>query len=81
MTGTATCTSTASAASFQGTYAITCSPGTLHAANYVFQAGPPATLSLLGPSSGYAVFGTDGSLWPMGPPRRRKARPAPSSGR
>ena len=66
VTGAATCTSTASATSFQAAYDITCTPGTLQAANYRFQTGPSATLSLLGPSSGYAVFGTDGSLWPMG---------------
>ncbi len=66
VTGSAVCTSTASTASFQGTYAISCSPGTLHAANYRFVAGPTAVLSLLGPSSGYAVVGSDGSVWPMG---------------
>ncbi|HEY5110200.1 MAG TPA: MBG domain-containing protein, partial [Acidimicrobiales bacterium] len=66
VTGAAACTSTASATSFQGSYDITCTPGTLHAANYTFVAGPPAALALVGPSSGYAVFGADGSIWPMG---------------
>ena len=67
VSGSATCTTRATTSSFQGTYAITCSVGTLSAANYVFQVGTGATLSLFGASSGYAVFGADGSIWPMGP--------------
>ena len=66
VTGAASCTSNASVYSFTGTYVIACAPGTLHAANYVFQSGSTGTLSLQGPSSGYAVFGADGSLWPKG---------------
>jgi alpha-tubulin suppressor-like RCC1 family protein len=65
VTGAATCTSAASATSFRGSYDVTCTPGTLQAANYTFVSGPSATLSLVGPSSGYAVFGADGSIWPM----------------
>lgn len=67
VSGAAACTSTAGPSSFRGTYAVTCTPGTLTAANYVFVAGPPSTLTLFGPSTGYAVFGADGSIAPLGP--------------
>jgi alpha-tubulin suppressor-like RCC1 family protein len=66
VTGAADCTSDASAGSFPGDYAIRCTPGTLHAANYTFVAGPPAGLAVVASSSGYAVFGADGSLWAKG---------------
>jgi alpha-tubulin suppressor-like RCC1 family protein len=66
VTGAATCTSAASSISYRGSYTITCNPGNLRAANYTFVAGTSATMSLIGPSSGYAVFGTDGSIWPIG---------------
>jgi alpha-tubulin suppressor-like RCC1 family protein len=67
VSGTATCTTPAHPSSLRGTYSITCAVGTLRAANYVFVAGPPGTLTLVGPSTGYAVLGSDGSITPMGP--------------
>jgi alpha-tubulin suppressor-like RCC1 family protein len=65
--GVASCSTTASSSSYPGTFPITCAVGTLSATNYVFVAGPPATLTLLDPATGYAVFGSDGSIEPMGP--------------
>jgi MBG domain (YGX type) len=65
--GSATCTTTAGPSSFRGTYPVTCSVGTLAAANYVFAVAPPAVLTLLGPSTGVAAFGSDGSIFPIGP--------------
>jgi alpha-tubulin suppressor-like RCC1 family protein len=67
VSGTASCTTSAGPSSFRGNYTITCAVGTLRAANYVFEPGPPATLTLVGPSTGYAVFGSDGSISPIGP--------------
>jgi len=67
VTGSAVCTTTAGPNSFRGTYAVSCAVGTLAAANYRFVAGPAATLTLGGPSTGYAVFGADGSISPLGP--------------
>jgi len=65
--GAAVCTTSATPSSFSGSYPITCSVGTLTAANYVFSVGPPGTLTLTGPSTGYAAIGADGSIWPLGP--------------
>ena len=42
VSGTASCTTTAGPASFPGTYPVTCTVGTLTAANYVFTVGPPS---------------------------------------
>ncbi len=67
VSGAAACTTTANPASFRGTYAVSCTVGTLAAANYVFAVAAPSTLTLLGPSTGYAVFGADGSIAPLGP--------------
>ncbi|MGA2835436.1 MAG: MBG domain-containing protein [Acidimicrobiales bacterium] len=67
VSGSAACTTSANPSSFRGSYAITCTVGTLRAANYVFVAGPPGTLTLVGPSTGYAVLGSDGSITPVGP--------------
>jgi alpha-tubulin suppressor-like RCC1 family protein len=65
--GTAWCSTTATAASYRGTYPIGCSSGTLAAANYYFVSGGTAVLTLLAPASGYAVVGADGSIWALGP--------------
>ena len=68
VTGQASCTTTARQGSFRGTYPVTCTTGTLAAAHYVFEAGPPAVLTLAGTSGGYAVVGRDGSVWTEGQP-------------
>ena len=68
VSGQASCTTTAQSGSFRGTYPVTCSPGTLSAANYVFRSGPTAVLTLAGASGGYAVVGKDGSIWTEGSP-------------
>jgi alpha-tubulin suppressor-like RCC1 family protein len=68
VSGRASCTTTAQAGSYRGTYLVTCSPGTLSAAHYVFRAGPAATLTIAGASGGYAVVGKDGSIWTEGSP-------------
>ena len=68
VSGHAVCTTTAQSGSFRGTYPITCSPGTLSAVDYTFQAGPVAALTLTGASGGYAVVGRDGSVWTEGQP-------------
>ncbi len=65
--GTASCSTTAIATSMRGSYPITCTTGTLSAANYTFAEGPPSSVTLSGPSTGYAAFGSDGSIWPIGP--------------
>ncbi len=77
VTGQASCTTTANAASPPGDYPITCNTGTLHAANYVFAAAGAATLDLDAPDSGYALIGADGSVWALGPARLVSA-PAPA---
>jgi len=66
VSGTATCTTSATAESDQGTYQVTCTVGTLTAANYVFVSGPPAVLTLVTPSIGVAVVGSDGSVATFG---------------
>ena len=68
VSGHATCTTTAQSGSYRGTYPVTCAPGTLSAADYVFQSGPAATLTMAGASGGYAVVGRDGSIWTEGSP-------------
>ncbi len=68
VSGHPSCTTTAQSGSFRGTYPVTCSPGTLSAANYVFQAGPASVLTLVGASGGYALAGGDGSIWTEGAP-------------
>jgi alpha-tubulin suppressor-like RCC1 family protein len=68
VSGHATCTTTAEPGSYRGTYPITCTAGTLAAADYSFAPGPPAVLSLAGASGGYAVVGADGSVTTEGAP-------------
>ena len=68
VSGQASCTTTAQSGSFRGTYPVTCTPGSLAAAHYVFRAGPPAVLTMAGASGGYAVVGRDGSIWTEGSP-------------
>jgi hypothetical protein len=46
VTGAATCTTTATSSSAAGTYPITCTVGTLAAANYTFVVGPAGTLTV-----------------------------------
>ncbi len=67
VSGTPSCTSTATPESGKGTYDVTCAPGSLTAANYVFAAAGVNKLTLLGSATGYAAFGTDGSITPIGP--------------
>ncbi len=67
VSGTASCTSTATPASGKGTYDVTCAQGSLTAANYVFVVAGSTKLTLLGSATGYAAFGTDGSITPIGP--------------
>ena len=74
--GQASCATTADVASPPGDYPITCTTGTLHAANYVFAVAGAATLDLDAPESGYALIGADGSVWALGPARLGSA-PAP----
>ena len=76
VSGAASCTSPASDGSLPGAYQISCTIGTLSAANYTFVAGGPGQLTLLAAASGYAVVGADGSIWAMGPERAPTA-PAP----
>ena len=68
VSGHASCSTTAAEDSLRGTYPITCTAGTLTAADYSFAPGPPAVLSLSGASGGYAVVGSDGSLTAEGSP-------------
>jgi alpha-tubulin suppressor-like RCC1 family protein len=67
VSGGASCTSPADADSLAGTYPITCTSGTLSAANYIFVASGPGVLTLQAPPSGYAVIGMNGSVWALGP--------------
>ncbi len=80
VTGRASCRSTATGFSLQGRYAITCTPGSLSAANYDFVPGPPAVLTLIARASGYAMVATDGSLWALGPAQAASAPVPPFFG-
>ncbi|HXW39021.1 MAG TPA: MBG domain-containing protein, partial [Acidimicrobiales bacterium] len=77
VSGQASCVTTATTTSPPGTYPITCTTGTLQAANYVFVVAAGATLSLAAAPSGYDVVGPDGSVWALGPARVDSA-PAPA---
>ena len=50
-----------------GTYPISCTVGTLSAANYVITKIVPGTLTVQPPSVGYVAVGRDGSVWADGP--------------
>ncbi len=65
--GAASCSTPATPSSYQGTYPIGCTAGTLSAANYYFVSGGTAVLTLEAAPSGYAVIGADGSIWSLGP--------------
>ncbi len=80
VSGRASCTSTATAASLPGTFPITCGTGTLSASNYTFVPGQAGTLTLEAVPYGYAVVGSDGSVWTLGPRQGTSAPAAPFYG-
>ncbi len=67
--GQASCTTPATSSSPPGSYPITCAVGSLQAVNYTIVAVGSAVLDLVPPLSGYAVIGSDGSVWALGPTR------------
>ena len=75
--GRASCTTPATSSSPPGSYPISCGVGSLLAGNYTFVAAGSATLNLVAGPSGYAVIGSDGSVWALGPARAGSA-PAPA---
>ncbi len=68
LTGSAACTTTATAASGVGTYPITCTAGTLYSPNYYIATSVPGQLQLNPSAQGYALIGADGSVFAEGPP-------------
>jgi hypothetical protein len=80
VSGTASCTSSATATSLAGTYPVTCTTGTLSASNYEFTTGVPALLRLEAAPAGYALAGADGSVWALGPENEVTALVAPFFG-
>ncbi len=69
VSGRASCTTPATSSSPPGNYPITCAVGSLQAANYTIVSAGSATLDLVAPASGYAVIGSDGAVWALGPAR------------
>jgi alpha-tubulin suppressor-like RCC1 family protein len=69
MSGAPVCgpTVTVTAQTPPGTYPVSCTAGTLSAANYVIAKIVPGTLTVQPPSVGYVVVGRDGSVWADGP--------------
>jgi alpha-tubulin suppressor-like RCC1 family protein len=77
VSGEAACTTPATSASPPGSYPITCDVGTLRSSNYNIEPGASATLELVAGPSGYALIGSDGAVWALGPARQGSA-PAPA---
>jgi hypothetical protein len=67
VSGQASCSSPATLTSPAGTFPITCLTGTLSATNYRIVPGLVGTLTLVSTPFGYAVVGSDGSVYALGP--------------
>jgi hypothetical protein len=68
LTGSASCTTTATTKSRVGQYPITCTAGTLSSPNYVIGQTIPSVLVLSAALAGYDLIGADGSVYAEGPP-------------
>jgi hypothetical protein len=66
LTGTPSCTTTATASSPSGTYPITCTAGSLAAPNYEITTLTGGTLTLLPAIPGYHLVASDGGIFSFG---------------